>query len=296
MLEKDCKARPFLHTNRILVSTSQTWLTKLVKPKAYIGSIIFRDCGLLWTHIKSVFVGSSLKWRAVWIHSERWMITEGGGWGWLCGSCQNPQAVMIICQDLLCNKKAYLHRFSLGLYLCLCLSTYRFCLLCLICPHCNHSFFKKENLCSVSCCIGLIIPKLAKLDLLKGIQTDLNPGSFDLFTLQLTTVGNKNRVLWCLRWLLNTLSNVYVLYMDTLYSMCCPPCSRLIAHSLITYYWQAVLQTLCVIQGTLAVSIPLLMLRMINGMLMCSRVKALWLWGDVIDCNVPIKWNSTADY
>lgn len=55
--------------------------------------------------------------------------------------------------------------------------------------------------------------------------------------------------------------------------------------------------TLCLsVQGTLAVSPPLLMLRKINGMLMCSRVNALCLCGDVIDSNVPIKWNFTADY
>lgn len=38
------------------------------------------------------------------------------------------------------------------------------------------------------------------------------------------------------------------------------------------------------------------MLRMINGMLMCSGVNALCLCGDVIDSNVPMKWNFTADY
>lgn len=53
--------------------------------------------------------------------------------------------------------------------------------------------------------------------------------------------------------------------------------------------WQSV-------QGTLAVSTPLLMLMMINGMQMCSGVNALCLCGDVIDSNVPIKWNFTADY
>lgn len=53
--------------------------------------------------------------------------------------------------------------------------------------------------------------------------------------------------------------------------------------------WQSV-------QGTLAVSTPLLMLTMINGMLMCSGVNALCLCGDVIDSNVPIKWNFTVDY
>lgn len=57
------------------------------------------------------------------------------------------------------------------------------------------------------------------------------------------------------------------------------------------------IDTLCQsVQGTLAVSTALLMLRMINGMLMCCRVNALCLCGDVIDSNVPIKWNFTADY
>lgn len=37
---------------------------------------------------------------------------EGGRLGWLCESCQNPQTVMIICQDLLCDKNAYLCRFK----------------------------------------------------------------------------------------------------------------------------------------------------------------------------------------
>lgn len=50
------------------------------------------------------------------------------------------------------------------------------------------------------------------------------------------------------------------------------------------------------VQGTLAVATALLMLRLINGMLMCSRVNALCLRGDVIDSNVPIKWNFIADY
>lgn len=54
--------------------------------------------------------------------------------------------------------------------------------------------------------------------------------------------------------------------------------------------------TLCQsVQGTVAVSTALLMLRMINGMLMSSRVCALCLCGDVIDSNVPIKWNLTGD-
>lgn len=34
-------------------------------------------------------------------------------------------------------------------------------------------------------------------------------------------------------------SSVCVLYVDTFYSVYCPPCWRLIARSLITYYWQA---------------------------------------------------------
>lgn len=55
--------------------------------------------------------------------------------------------------------------------------------------------------------------------------------------------------------------------------------------------------TLCQsVQGTLAVSTPLLMLSIINEMLMCAKVKALCLCGDVIDSNVLIKWNFTADY
>lgn len=37
---------------------------------------------------------------------------EGGRLGRLCESCQNPQTVMIICQDLLCDKNAYLGRFK----------------------------------------------------------------------------------------------------------------------------------------------------------------------------------------
>lgn len=49
------------------------------------------------------------------------------------------------------------------------------------------------------------------------------------------------------------------------------------------------------VQGTLAVSTPLLLLRIINGMLMCSGVNALCLRGIVIDSNVLIKWNFTAD-
>lgn len=94
---------------RILVCTSHAWVTTYKAQSIYMKHTFFRDfCGTLWAVSKSVFVVSSVRWRAVWICSERWTIMpEGGGWGWLCGSCQNPQAVMIICQDLLCNKKAY---------------------------------------------------------------------------------------------------------------------------------------------------------------------------------------------
>lgn len=51
-------------------------------------------------------------------------------------------------------------------------------------------------------------------------KTDVNSGSFDLFSLQLTAVGNKSMILWWLRWLVNTMTNVHILYKDTPSSAC----------------------------------------------------------------------------
>lgn len=211
-----------------------------------------------------------MRWGAVWICPKRWTIMpEAEGWGWLCGSCQNPQAVVIIVRICYVIKKL----ISAG-SVSVSSSTFVFLLTGLLpAPFCCISFERHKY--SVNAIF----------------QNDIFPSRCNKLMLTLVWVylihwlvdGRREVILWCLRRLVNVLTTVCLSYKDTLLSVRCPSCWRLSTQCLRTYYWQAVLQSLCQwVQGMVAVSPPLLMLRMINWMLMCFRVNAWCLCGS---CN-----------
>ena len=160
------------------------------------------------------FQVSLVKWRTVWILSERWTIMPMGG-GWLCQSCQNPQPVMIICQDLLCKKKKKLissDSISVSVFLLTNIACH------VSCVNTELIFFIKQHHVQSG---RLIYPNMPN-SVFSGGWCKMMWTLVDLFSLKLKTVDGCRWIFWCLRLLLNTTNSsmVHTLYRHTLCVQC----------------------------------------------------------------------------
>lgn len=154
----------------------------------------------------SVSVGGSVRWRFVWIRSERWTITTEGGVGddyadlakihrqwWLF------VRICFVIKKLISTGSI---SASISVFLCAGFAS------CVCFVHTGHFefVFSSKNKIGSSFTLTILKPTL-KIKVTPKIMT---------FRLHLTTGGNESRVPWCLRWLLNTVSNIHVLTHSTL--------------------------------------------------------------------------------